>query len=118
MEKKELLEKTGMKEKEAKVLCWLFENQKGFCRDIEHDTELRQPEVSQITNHLQTKGWITHTAIHPTKKGRPQKRYMLAKSISEIIDEIQRTLTQDMEKKGVLITDLHKEFHMSKQTSF
>lgn len=74
--------------KEMKILFYLFKTGKGIARDIEHETKLRQPEVSMAVRSLIKRGWLYKTLVYSPGKGRPQDNYHLAKNKNEIVKAI------------------------------
>lgn len=90
--KEELLMKAGLKKKEAQVLNYLLGNNGAFSRDLEHDLRMRQPEASIALTGFGDKGWVKYKNIKGNGKGRPQKKYTLAKSEKDILTEISKPL--------------------------
>jgi len=100
-----LFEELGMPRNLAKTL--LYVSQVDECRslDIEHKTNLRQPEVSIAMQKLMKKGWIKKRDLRKKGKGRPVHIYRLNSPLDKIlkdfeqeklgeIDSIKKDLTQ------------------------
>lgn len=107
MDKKEkikCLEDAGYSFNESKVLCWLLKNKKGVSRRIEHDEDLRQPEISVVMGKFEKVGWVIHRTIKKGKKGRPEKEYII-KEEKFIFDSI----ISDLESKQSNIADIIKK---------
>jgi len=83
-----IFEKAGMKTIEAKVLSYLFENNRGLSRDMERKMDLRQPEVSTSLSKFYKKGWVEREEISHEGKGRPQILFKLKKTKHKIIEEL------------------------------
>jgi len=89
--------------KESKILLCLDEKEPKTTRDIELQTGLRQPEVSLTIKNLLVCTWINPGINKTVPKGRPQKTYVLNKSLDEIIKTIieKRNKAQYDEKKKI-----------------
>ena len=85
-----LLVEIGTKKNVAKVLVFLANIPEATSRAIERGTDLRQPEVSIAMRFMATRGWIRCHESKTLSKGRPVKIYNLAKSLTEIMDSIER----------------------------
>ena len=85
-----LLMEIGTKKNVAKVLVFLANIPEATSHAIERGTDLRQPEVSTVMHYLMDQGWITSRESKVNGKGRPVKIYQLAKSISDIMDDIEK----------------------------
>ena len=99
---------SGLKAKEATMLCWFFDNQKGNGRDIERETGLRQPDVSITTNTLRLKGWLKYKEQKKTGKGRPIKNYSLAVPREKILSDLITDVREKADAKLVTINALEK----------
>lgn len=53
--------------------------------ELEHETGLRQPEVSVSMRELKERGWIKTTIGKTSGKGRPYNVYTLSISMDDII---------------------------------
>ena len=91
---KESLKLVEMKDKEANVLIWFLENQKGTSRQIEHALDMRQPEVSLILSVFNESKWLTYSEIKKEGKGRPEKNYRLLKTKKEILSNLADSLAE------------------------
>lgn len=107
MDKKEKIKclmDAGLNLNESKVLCWLLENRRGVCRRMEHDENLRQPEISVVMGKFEKNGWVVHEDIRKEGKGRPEKEYFI-KEEKSIFDSI----ISDLESKQSKINDMIKK---------
>jgi predicted transcriptional regulator len=86
----EILSEIGIKKKIAKVLAFLANTPEATSREIERETDLRQPDVSLAMKYLMKQGWITSRENKKDSKGHPIKIYELAKPINEIMDRIEK----------------------------
>ena len=55
----QLLVDIGIRKVTAKVLVFMKDTHEATSREIERETDLRQPEVSIAMNYLTEKGWIS-----------------------------------------------------------
>ena len=95
-----LLIEIGTKRNVAKVLVFLSSTPEATSRAIERGTDMRQPEISMAMKYLMNREWIKNYESPSESKGRPMKVYELAKSITEIIECIER------EKKNKALNQL------------
>lgn len=86
----ELLIGIGIKRNVSKVLVYLANTEEATSRDIERGTDLRQPEVSIAMRYLKECDWIDTRESKSESKGRPVKIYTLSRSITEIMDTIEK----------------------------
>ena len=103
-----LLIEIGMKKSTAKVLVFLANITEASSRVMERGLDLRQPEVSVATRYLMEQNWITSRESKEESKGRPIKIYKLAKSIYEIIANIENKNTIEASKKLAVIQKLRE----------
>jgi len=97
-DKAKLLEKAGLKRNEAKTLAYLLDKKEAISKDIEHNMDMRQPEVCIALQKLQQKGWIKkYTQKNNNLKGRPTYIYKLAKQKTVITAEITQQLKKQAE---------------------
>ena len=84
-----LFEELGMPKNLAKTL--LYVSQVDECRslDIEHKTNLRQPEVSIAMQKLMKKGWIKKRDLRKKGKGRPVHIYKLNSPLDKILKDFE-----------------------------
>lgn len=80
---------TGSKKTVARVLVYLFKNSEGTMREIEHGTDLNEPQVSIALKHMEDHGWISVFAVAGPGKGRPNKKVALKIPVREIVDLIE-----------------------------
>lgn len=82
-----LLSTIGTQKNIAKLLVYLGKRNEATSRDIEHGTDLRQPEVSIALKRLAERGWVRCHEVHATA-GRPVKVWNLAIPVEKILDRI------------------------------
>ncbi|MCJ7444290.1 MAG: ArsR family transcriptional regulator [Methanotrichaceae archaeon] len=92
-----ILIKLGLKRKVAKVLTYLAAADGSTSREIEMDTDLRQPEVSIAMRELRKLDWISERDGKNPGKGRPYKVYKLNKSFPEIINYLEQEEAKESE---------------------
>jgi predicted transcriptional regulator len=95
----ELLIAIGTRRNVAHVLVFLANTPEATSRDIERGTDLRQPEVSLAMNYLIEKKWIRSSENRSAHKGRPVKVYALSRSVSAIMDMIEKEQKEKAKKK-------------------
>ena len=81
----------GMPRNIAKTLLYISNCDECRSAEIEHQANLRQPEVSVAMQELQDRGWIKKRDLRKKGKGRPVHIYSLAHPIDEIV----RTFEQE-----------------------
>jgi len=99
----DLLVKIGTRRPVAQLLVFLANKTKATSLEIEHGTDLRQPEVSVAIKYLASKGWITSRDVASEKKGRPKKTYTLAVPLRQIIASIEKAKKSDVESQLALV---------------
>jgi predicted transcriptional regulator len=77
-------------------------------RVIERGTDLRQPEVSIAMKYLMEQGWTKSSESPSQRKGRPVHVYELAKSITEIMECIEKEKKIETNKQLALVKKLRK----------
>lgn len=95
----EALQHLGFLRRDACTLIYLFGTEGVTSKDIERNTKLRQPEVSQGTSNLKKRRWIKTSKIRKKGKGRPYHKYYLAKSKEKILDDIRRESQKKVEEE-------------------
>jgi|WetSurMetagenome_2_1015567.scaffolds.fasta_scaffold444988_2 predicted transcriptional regulator len=95
----ELLVAIGIRRNVSLVLVFLANTPEATSRDIERGTDLRQPEVSVAMNSLIEKKWIRSAEDRSAHKGRPVKVYSLSRSVSAIMDIIEKEQKEKAKKK-------------------
>ena len=114
-----LLTELGLKRNVAKVLIYLAMTEEATSREIERSSDLRQPEVSIAMRTLKENDWIESRESKAESKGRPVKIYRLSKSITEIMDQIEKSKREEIENHLKLIQEirihLHNQQTISKQ---
>jgi predicted transcriptional regulator len=73
----DLLVSMGLSRKAATTLTFLSHKEETDARQIERNTELRQPEVSTAIKELYTLGWIEKRDMKGKGRGRPIHFYRL-----------------------------------------
>lgn len=91
----------GMPRNIAKTLLYISNCEECRSAEIEHQANLRQPEVSVAMQELQKRGWIKKRDLRKKGKGRPVHIY----SLSSPIDKIVRTFEQEKMKEVQNIQD-------------
>ena len=85
----------GMPRTLAKTLLYISNVDECRSAEIEHQANLRQPEVSVAMQELQRRGWINKRDLRKKGKVRPVHIYKL----SAPIDEIVKTFEQEKLKE-------------------
>ncbi|MBC7079053.1 MAG: ArsR family transcriptional regulator [Methanothrix sp.] len=88
----------GLRRNVAKVLTYLAGVDEATSRDIETNSDLRQPEVSIAMRELRELGWISERDEKNPGKGRPYRIYRLEKNIDEIINYLEDQKLQEIER--------------------
>jgi len=84
----ELLAKTRVNAKLARILVFLSTVPEAVSRAIEREVNLRQPEVSVAMKELRELGWVDEKVDRTRGKGRPFKVYRLRKPLKDIVSEV------------------------------
>jgi predicted transcriptional regulator len=96
-----LLQEVGLHRAEAKCLGQLMYGNEVTSRQIEHDTYLRQSEVSVTMTRFKSRGWIRERNDNCTSgKGRPTKYYTLNVPIESIIVMIETDFNEKVKTKS------------------
>ena len=103
-----LLIEIGMQKKVAKVLVFLAGAPEVTSREIERGTDMRQSEVIMAMKYLINQGWITSRKSLSENKGRPMIIYELAKSITLIVDCIEKEKKNEPIIKLVIVRKLRE----------
>lgn len=103
----------GLKSNEARVLVFLMRGTDVTSRDIERDTDLRQPEVSIAITSLMKKGWVKISNLLTENKGRPVKVYSLVAPADDIINQIEETIEGDFNNQIELLERVRTLIHTS-----
>jgi predicted transcriptional regulator len=103
-----LLIETGTKKNVAKLLVFLANTPEATSRSIERGTDLRQPEVSIAMKYLADHGWIKEHEKSSENKGRPQKVYTLAVSMTKIMGFIEEEKKKEAKNQLVLVGKLRE----------
>jgi predicted transcriptional regulator len=80
-----ILRSLNVSRKVATLITYLSNVDEATSREIEMETNLRQPEVSTGMRTLRENNWIEERDIKSKEKGRPIKVYKLNVPIGEII---------------------------------
>ena len=96
----------GMPRNLAKTLMYISQVDECKSADIEHEADLRQPEVSVAMQQLQNKGWVQKRHKKKKGKGRPVHIYKLTSSIDDIIKNFEKEKIQEIETVKKDLTDL------------
>ncbi len=81
---------TGMQKNMARALVVLANRGDTTSVDVEKGTGLRQPEVSITMQELRRLKWVDKRDIKKKGKGRPVHSYRLSRSLSDIVDEVEK----------------------------
>lgn len=96
-----LLRKLDMNRPVALTLASLSSGEEITSREIEMNSNLRQPEVSIAMRYLRDNNWVEIREEKKTEgKGRPVKLYRLITPLEEIIRSIERRIL--LESQSVL----------------
>ena len=76
----------GMPRNLAKTLIYISKVDECKAAEIEHEANLRQPEVSVAMHELQRRGWIKKRDLKKKGKGRPVHLYTMTSSIDQIVE--------------------------------
>jgi len=87
----------GLSKNLAKTLLYLSQIDECKSIDIEQEINLRQPEVSAVTQQLMKKGWLVKREFRKKRKGRPIQIYKLAYPIDEILTKIEEEKIKQIE---------------------
>jgi predicted transcriptional regulator len=98
-----LLIAIGTGRKVAQVLVFLSKTPEATSRDIDHGTDLRQPEVSTAIGYLLERGWIKYREDNTEKQGRPVRIYSLAISIEEIVAAFEKEKRREITQRLALV---------------
>ncbi len=101
-----LLIEIGTKKNVAKVLVFLASTPEATSRAIERGTDMRQPEISIAMKYLMDQGWIRSRESPSENKGRPMKVYELAKTITVIMDCIEKEKKNEANNQLALVRKL------------
>ena len=80
----------GMPKNLAKTLLYISKTEECRSAEIEHQANLRQPEVSVAMHELQKKGWINKRDLKKKGKGRPVHIYSLTRDINTIVNNFEQ----------------------------
>ena len=80
-----ILRSLNVSRKVATLITYLSNVDEATSREIEMETNLRQPEVSIGMRTLRNNNWIEERDVKVDGKGRPMKIYKLGVPIEEII---------------------------------
>ncbi len=87
----------GMSRNLAKTLMYISQVDECRSAEIEHDANLRQPEVSVAMQQLQKKGWVSRRDLKKKGKGRPVHLYKLTSSIDKIVNTFEKEKVKEIE---------------------
>ncbi|WMW22542.1 transcriptional regulator [Methanolobus mangrovi] len=89
----ELLRKLDMNRTVALTLACLSSGEEITSREIEKNSNLRQPEVSIAMRYLKDNNWVDIREEKKTEgKGRPVKLYRLVTPLDEIVRNIEQKI--------------------------
>jgi predicted transcriptional regulator len=87
----------GMPRNLAKTLMYISKTEECKSAEIEHQANLRQPEVSVAMQVLQEKGWINKRDLKKKGKGRPVHIYSLRNSLDTIIKNFEQEKIKEID---------------------
>jgi len=87
----------GMPRNLAKTLMYISQVDECRSAEIEHDANLRQPEVSVAMQQLQKKGWVSRRDLKKKGKGRPVHLYKLTSPIDKIVNTFEKEKVKEIE---------------------
>jgi predicted transcriptional regulator len=93
----------GMPRNLAKTLLYISHCDECRSAEIEHQANLRQPEVSVAMQELQQRGWIKKRDLRKKGKGRPVHIYSLTAPIDKIVSTFEQ---EKMEEIQIIQRDL------------
>jgi len=102
----ELFTELGISKNTAKTLICISKN--GGCRsvEIEQDTNQRQPAVSESTQELLKKGWITKLDVRKKGNVKPILVYKLAYPIDEITMKIEKEKLKEIDNIKKILSEI------------
>jgi|WetSurMetagenome_2_1015567.scaffolds.fasta_scaffold30289_4 predicted transcriptional regulator len=103
----------GAKPNVARVLFCLARTPATTSAAIERETGIRQTNVTVAMKELLQCGWIRLGTIPPLHKGRPRKKYELAKPLPEIARDLQQMVESRLNRQLSRLKKLSrlKEMH-------
>lgn len=93
----------GMPRNLAKTLIYVSKVDECKAVEIEHEANLRQPELSVAMHELQRRGWIKKRDLKKKRKGRPVHLYKMTSSIDEIVATFEQ---EKLKEINLIIEDL------------
>ena len=87
----------GMPRNLAKTLMYISQVEECRSSDIEHNADLRQPEVSVAMQEMRRRGWIKKRDLKKKGKGRPVHIYKLTKSLPAIVQTFEKEKMKQVE---------------------
>jgi len=92
-----LFRELGMPKNIAGTLMYLSHVDECYSVDIEHGTNLRQPEVSVAMRELKRRKWVKKRDLNKKGKGRPVHIYTPTKNLSEIWKAFEQEKLKEVE---------------------
>lgn len=111
-----LLSELGLEEKPARVVAFLAGVGQGRSADLETACSLRQPEVSQATKVLRERGWVVARREKRPGKGRPVNNYRLRISLDDLVNEIEGTRREEINRELARIERLRSLVDQASRT--
>jgi predicted transcriptional regulator len=100
----EILLDIGYSRCTAKVFAYILTHREYYAIDIEHETRLRQPEVSITLNRLCKMGYLKIRKMKTKNcRGRPRIKYRLSKARDKVVLDIINEEYDRMERTSVLL---------------
>ena len=94
----------GMPRNLAKTLIYISNVDGCRSSEIEHQANLRQPEVSVAMQELQRRGWIKKRDLRKKGKGRPVHLYSLTAPIGKLVETFEE---EKMKEINIIKKDLN-----------
>ena len=91
-----LLRELGMPKNIARTLMYLSHVDECYTADIEHGTNLRQPEVSIAMRELRRRRWVQEEIQKKKGKGRPRYIYKPAMPLSEVLKDFEQEKLEEV----------------------
>ena len=87
----------GMAKNVAKTLMYISQFDECKCADVEHGTDLRQPEVSIAMQEIRQRGWVEKRNLKQKGKGRPVHIYKPTIHLYEIMKDFEQEKLKEVE---------------------
>ena len=92
----DLFTELGMTRNLAKTLIYVSNVDECRSAEIEQGANLRQPEVSMAMQELTRRGWVEKRDLKKKGKGRPVYLYKLTSSMEDILENLEKEKTEEI----------------------